>query len=196
MSVQIAILAAGSSSRLGSPKQLVDWHGEPLLRHLARQAHATNIPVTIILGASYDTILPTITDLPVKVVNNLSWREGMGSSIRLAVESTNANALLLMLCDQPQVSTALLCKIVSAYKAGTHTIVASQYAGILGVPALFDSALFEELSNLRGPQGAKAIIERHQSTTLGIPFEGGVYDLDTWADVEMARAHSLPADET
>lgn len=184
----IVILAAGSSSRLGSPKQLIDWQGKPLLRHLAEQALATNVPVTIILGANKDLIHPTIADLPLTILDNDGWQEGMSSSIRLAATTIDGSALLLMVCDQPHVTTEHLGVLIEA--RSKSNIIASAYADTLGVPALFDQSLFGELAALTGQQGAKAVIQHHRSETLGIDFPAGIFDLDTSEDVARSKTSS------
>lgn len=187
MSTHIVILAAGSSSRLGSPKQLIEWHGKPLLRHLAEQTLATDFPVTIILGAYRELIQPCIADLPLTILINDAWQEGMSSSIRLAASTIEADALLLMVCDQPHVSTAHLRALMGAHAATKPAIVASAYADTLGVPALFDCSLFAELASLTGQQGAKAIIQRHREAVLATPFPDGIIDIDTPDHVSALR---------
>ncbi|MBX7211462.1 MAG: nucleotidyltransferase family protein [Verrucomicrobiaceae bacterium] len=184
----IVILAAGSSSRLGSPKQLIDWHGQPLLRHLAQQAIATGAPVTVILGANAEIIRPTIADLPLTIVENDQWPEGMSSSVRLAATRIDAGALLLMTCDQPFVTTETLRALIGARITSHHRIVASEYEGTVGVPALFDRSLFTTLCGLTGAQGAKSLICRHLFETIRLPFPAGKFDLDTPADLVRAQA--------
>lgn len=179
----IVILAAGSSSRLGYPKQLIDWQGKPLLRHLAEQALATNVPVTIVLGANQELIRPAIADLALTILDNDAWQEGMSSSIRLAATTSAADALLLMVCDQPHVTTAHLCALIDAHAESKPSIVASAYADTLGVPAVFDRSLLNELASLEGQHGAKAIIQRHRGSLRSVPLHGGELDVDTADDV-------------
>lgn len=179
----IVILAAGSSSRLGSPKQLIEWQSKPLLRHLAEQALATNVPVTIILGANLELIRPTLADLPLTILDNDTWQEGMSSSIRLATTTIETKSLLLMVCDQPHVTTAHLLALIEAHATSKSSIVASAYADTLGVPAIFDSSHFAELTSLEGQQGAKAVIQRHRESLFSVPLHGGELDVDTADDV-------------
>lgn len=184
----IVILAAGSSSRLGSPKQLIDWHGQPLLRHLATQAIATGAPVTVILGANVEAIYPTIADLPLTIIENQEWADGMSTSICLAATNTDADAMLLMTCDQPFVTTGIVRAIIEARTTGHHRIVASEYEGIVGVPAVFERSLFPELQQLTGSKGAKAVILRHLIETHRRSFPEGAMDLDTPDDLARAQA--------
>jgi molybdenum cofactor cytidylyltransferase len=189
MSVQIAILAAGASSRMGSPKQLIDWAGQPLLRHLTMQACGTDAAVTVILGSAFECIHSSLAGLPVTVLENRDWAEGMSSSIRLAALSSGADALLLMACDQPYVTTATLQALIRAHEADKSApVIASEYAGTLGVPALFVRGLFDELGALSGQQGAKKVILRHLESVRRVPFPAGAFDLDTPQDVTRHTA--------
>ncbi len=189
MSVQIVILAAGSSSRMGSPKQLIDWAGQPLLRHLTMEACGTGAAVTVILGLNFERIHSCLEGLPVTVLENQNWAEGMSSSIRLAALSTGADALLLMTCDQPYVTTATLQTLIQEHEAcQSAPVIASEYAGTLGVPALFVRALFGELGALSGQQGAKKVILQHLENAVRVPFPEGAHDLDTPQDVTRHSA--------
>lgn len=190
MNAHIVILAAGSSSRLGSPKQLIEWHGKPLLRHLTEQAIATHAPVTIILGANAESIRPSLHGLSAQILMNEHWHEGMSSSIRLATHSIEADALLLMVCDQPLVTTEHLKALLEAAGTTNATIIASAYAGTLGVPALFERSMFDKLAQLEGQQGAKAILQRHSDAVQSIPFAEGELDLDTPDDVDRLRSRA------
>ncbi len=142
----------------------INVNGKPLLRHLAEQALATNHSVTIVLGASKDVIRPAVADLAVQILQNDGWQEGMSCSIRLAANTITTDALLLMVCDQPHVTTAHLNALIEA--RNDSSIVASAYADTLGVPALFDRSMFGELAALGGQQGAKAVIRRHHDSAL------------------------------
>lgn len=188
--VHIVILAAGSSSRLGRPKQLVSWQGEPLLRHLARQALATGAPVTTILGASSESIRPALAQLPVHVLQNDLWPEGMSSSIRLAAGAINSEALLFMTCDQLCVTTAHLGALIQAHQQHCQKIIASEYGSTMGIPALFPKSHFSALASLHGREGAKAIIQRHLDSVDRISFPEGSRDLDTQEDLAMIASET------
>ncbi len=190
MNPRIAILAAGESARLGRPKQLIDWPGEPMLRHLCREALATGCPVAVVLGAHSASIRPAIADLPLQIIENAAWRDGMAGSIRAALTDDAMDSILLMVCDQPLVTTHTLGALINAEKPRGSLIVASAYAGTLGVPAIFDRALFEELRQLQGAQGAKALIQRHRAQVCSVPFPAGEQDLDTPDDLERLQTGS------
>jgi molybdenum cofactor cytidylyltransferase len=192
--VGLVILAAGGSTRLGQPKQLVAYRGRSLLRHAAEVATGTLCrPIVVVLGAHAAEIEAEVRDLPVRVTENPHWTRGLATSLRRGVEILEAaeeeiGAVVIMLCDQPLVSVPAIDGLVQAYRSGGKPIIASAYDGILGVPALFDRRLFPELLALEGEEGARRIIARHPRDVHGIPFPGGTLDIDTPQDCEQLHA--------
>ena len=171
------------------PKQLLRFGGVTLLRHAAQTAVAARCgPVVVVLGAAATAkqFRFELVDLDVTVVENHKWKEGMSSSIRAGIEALEAGspeAVLLMTCDQPYVTAAVLQQLVAAFHKDHPPAVACAYAGTIGVPALFDHSLFGELKGLEHDQGAKRVLERHLSRIGSIPFEQGAVDIDTPEDV-------------
>jgi CTP:molybdopterin cytidylyltransferase MocA len=149
------VLAAGFSRRLGYPKQDVVYEGETLLARATRIASEVADEVIVVTRE-----------------NNPEAEEGMASSIRYGVFLAGHSRILVTLCDQPRVTAAHL----RALLAVDAPIVASGYAGIAGVPAVFAPSLIPELLALRGDVGARAIIERHGAHV--IPFEDAEFDVD------------------
>lgn len=189
-SVGLVILAAGASSRMGQPKQLLKLTGESLIRRATLAAlHSVCQPVVIVLGANEAFIRPEIADLPVQIVENPDWERGMGCSIRTGIRQLLTaqppiQAAVLMLCDQPLVDTSLINQLVECYRTSQVAVVASEYNGELGVPALFDQQLFAELLQLDGAAGAKKIIAKCGLTCYHLPFPAGAVDIDTPEDYE------------
>lgn len=190
MTKQIAliILAAGSSTRLGTPKQLLRYGEQSLLFYAAKTAVASVCdPVVIVLGAYAELLKPEVQELPVKVVENLNWAEGMGASIGTGINtikmSNNIEAVVLMLCAQPLVSVEVINNLVERFLLTNSLIVASEY-GDLGVPALFSSSLFGELIMLKGGTGARGIINKYRSQVERVSFSGGAVDIDTPGDYQ------------
>lgn len=186
----VVVLAAGGSRRMPGPKQLLRFRGVTLLRHAAQTAVAARCgPVVVVLGAAAlaKQLRFELVDLAVSVVDNHKWKDGMSSSIRAGIEALeaagSADAVLLMTCDQPYVTTKVLEQLVAAFHQSHPPAVACAYAGTVGVPALFDRALFAELKALEHDQGAKRILERHLPRIGRIPFEQGAVDIDTPEDV-------------
>ena len=184
--VGIVILAAGSSSRLGTPKQLLLYRQVPLLRYIVHEALQSNADsVTIVLGYQETEIRKIIADLPVRIVLNTHWQEGIASSIRAGVQAVmgRSESMLILLCDQPSVERHFINKLIDAQNEPKKNIIASRYSNSVGVPALFHKKFFAELLSLTGDSGAKRIIEIHADELLEVDFPEGKYDIDTVADI-------------
>jgi molybdenum cofactor cytidylyltransferase len=185
----ILLLAAGASTRLGRPKQLLKIQGGYLLEKMAGVAlEAGGNPVIIVLGAFFEKIQPTVAHLPVRILQNERWQEGMGSSVaagvRFLTEHNNeVEAVMLMLCDQPYVHAGLLKSIYDKWLQGEAGIVAAEYEDTFGVPAIFDKKFLPELAALSGEKGAKSLMMQHRDEMFTIPFPQGTIDLDTEEDV-------------
>ena len=188
MVVGAVILAAGSSSRMGSPKQILQFRGQSLLRRAALAALGAGCrPVIVVTGAYAELSRGELGGLDVQEVLNKSWETGMASSIRSGVEGlvsadADADAAVFMLCDQPHVTADVISGLVAAYRDTGRPIIASTYEGSFGVPALFSRSLFAELTLLEGRSGAKEVIRRHASEAHFLPFRGGEVDVDTPKD--------------
>jgi len=198
--VGAVILAAGSSSRMGSPKQILQFRGESLLRRAALAALGAGCgPVIVVTGAYAELSRRELDGLDVREALNPYWATGMASSIRAGVEvlvsaNADADAAVLLLCDQPHVTADIISGLVAAHRATGKLVVASTYGGSFGVPALFSSALFAELTRLEGRDGAKQMIKRHASEAHFLPFPCGEVDVDTPDD--FRRLTGEPAEQT
>jgi molybdenum cofactor cytidylyltransferase len=184
--VGVIILAAGESSRLGQPKQLVPFRGRPLIRVVVESAlNSVCQPVVVVLGADADRIRPEISQ-EARAVENPEWIEGMASSIRRGVESIEAqvDAVILMLCDQPLIDAEVLNRFAEKADAA---LVAAEYDGTIGVPALFGSEFFGELRALRGKEGAKKILLANAKQVVRIACREAALDIDTAADVQRLQ---------
>ncbi len=186
--VGIALLAAGSSERLGSPKQLVQFEDKSLLRRAAETAlESCCSPMVVVLGANQEACVAELAGLEIQIASNSDWQSGMGSSVRSGLEALLAAdelaAVVFMVCDQLLVTPQILDSLVNTFEAGDHPIVASEYEGEVGVPALFALSLFPELLALKGPEGARKVIQRHRDESAIVPFPGGMVDIDTPEDL-------------
>ena len=170
------ILAAGTSRRLGRPKQLVELDGEPLVRRIARIALTACDPVAVVSGAV--PLDGPLSGLPVEIVENVFWTEGIASSIRAGIAwAEPADAAVLLTCDQVLLDTAHLRALLHA--SGDGRLAASRYAGILGIPAVFPRAFFPVLLALSGDRGAQPLLE----PAIPVDWPAGARDLDTLADL-------------
>ncbi len=204
-SIAAVILAAGASTRYGRPKQLLRYEGQSLLRRAAEAAAGSGCrPIVAVLGASAGLCADELRGLPVHRTENAMWLEGMGGSLRTGMETLctlapGAAAVVVTLCDQPHLSSQILDALVQRHRESGAPIVASAYAGTLGVPALFDRSLFGELLSLRGDGGARRIIERFNGGVEAVPFPAGIVDIDTPQDFVVLQGSgpsSEPALET
>ncbi|HAV24292.1 MAG: hypothetical protein A2X67_06100 [Ignavibacteria bacterium GWA2_55_11] len=192
--IEILLLAAGASSRLGRPKQLLPFSGTTLVRHLAQQALAADAAnVRVIVGAHRELVEDQMRDLGVTVVENVHWSNGLCSSIHTGLNSlpSSADGVIIMLCDMPHVTTLHLNAMINAHKTTAKGIVASRYASTPGVPTLFTRRYFRDIFNLRGDAGAKSVLLLRAEDMVLIDLPGGNVDIDTEEDI---RQHLLAPD--
>lgn len=186
--VGAVILAAGASVRLGQPKQLLFFEGETLLSRAANVAcRAGCTPVVVVLGANAKLMRQELENCSVTMVENANWVEGMGGSIRAGVNAlltqcSSLNALLLMTCDQPLISSEKIGELLERYRTARVRMVAAAYEQTLGVPALFDRDCFSELLNLDAAQGAKHLLLRDPQNVASVVMPEAAVDIDTMED--------------
>ena len=193
--LHIVILAAGDSSRLGRPKQLVQIAGQPALQRVVSSAIAVaGSAVTVVLGAHAADITRMLQHSSAAVLINRQWDDGISASIRCGISSLSSgcDAVLLLLGDQAAVTSADLKRLIAAWNGQETVLAASAYNGQLGVPAIFPRWCFSELQQLRGDQGAKVIINRHSSRLSQVPMPNAAYDLDTNEDVKVMQERFKP----
>lgn len=183
MPIPAVILAAGASTRLGQPKQLLEFRGEALLHRTARIALRFCEPVLVVLGFKAERMQGVLRDLPVRCVRNLDWEEGMGSSLRVAVTALplDARAALFLVCDQPALEETLLERFLQLHREHPGRRIASGYGGTRGIPALLPCQDFDALLALRGDRGARGLLL--DEAVLEVAFPGGELDLDVPADL-------------
>lgn len=188
MQVGIVLLAAGNSSRLGRSKQLVEINDIPLLRRSAETAIQTNCPVVVVLGANAAAHQNVIADLESVVVINSNWQLGMGHSLKFGLTTllktyTDLQAVMILVCDQPFLSVTHLQNLLHSLHEQNYSIVASAYANVAGVPALFRKEFFPHLLHMADDAGARKVIQQFPNQVYTVPFENGEIDLDTPQDL-------------
>jgi CTP:molybdopterin cytidylyltransferase MocA len=193
MSVAAVILAAGASRRLGQPKQLLMYRGETLLQRAIRLAQeAGAMPVLAVVGANAEAVKASVPSSATAVLNE-DWDQGIASSIHAGlreagVVAPEASGVLLMGCDQPRLTADhLRLQIETFGEQNEAAIVASTYAGVSGIPAVFPRQTFPDLLALRGDKGARALIARATCPVVMIQFDGGEVDIDSPED--LAKLH-------
>jgi molybdenum cofactor cytidylyltransferase len=184
----IVILAAGSSARLGQPKQLLEFQGNSLIQRIAQIAvDAIQNPVVVVLGANYHLIRSQLTRLPVHIVHNPDWPQGMSSSIRQGLKallgfSPDTEGVLFAVCDQPYITPDLFREMISVASRSEKPIVACFYNNVLGTPVLFKKEYFDVLLALKDNEGARKILQSHPESAESVPFPQGIFDIDTMQD--------------
>lgn len=179
------VLAAGSSTRLGQPKQLVCYAGEPLLRRAARLAFEVGArPVIVVLGAQAADCRNLLGGLPVNVIENEEYASGMGSSLRLGMAALatlqpEAGRVLLLVCDQPLLRAEQLRELLGT--PAPDGIAAAEYCGRLGVPAVFGREHFSALASVSGDAGARALLRA--LPIRAVPMPEAAVDIDTPDDL-------------
>jgi molybdenum cofactor cytidylyltransferase len=186
------LLAAGPSSRLGQAKQLVRVDGESLVRRAARLVLSTDpVSLTVVTGCADDAVRHELIDLPVTIIRNDDWEQGMGGSIACGVQNMaeEVDGVLITLCDQWRLEGHDLFALISTWLTDISRITAtSTYDGhvnIYGPPALFPRYYIRELGNLNGSMGAKALIGRNLENVQFVEIENAAYDLDRPEDLEQ-----------
>ena len=187
MTTVVAILAAGGSSRLGQPKQLVPWRGRSLLQHAVDSACTVAPRVLLTLGTDADALWRTLRAPPsLERVDVPDHRDGMSASLRAAVARVEADPtvgqLLVMLVDQYAVDAAWLRGLLALADAYPRRMVASRYDGLRGVPAVFPRSAFSELAALRGDQGARTLL-RDEPDPIDFTAPQAPGDVDTPAQM-------------
>jgi len=184
----IIILAAGSSSRMGRPKQLLRYNNQSLLQHIVNIALEAAIgPVIVVLGAEADLLKKELDETKVITVINKDWQEGMGSSIRFGLQQftdrfPDAEGVIFTVCDQPFITSTLLYQLLATYKQTKNPVIASVYDDTKGTPAFFHREIFSELTALKADKGAKQIINNHKDHLGLVSFPMGSKDIDTEND--------------
>jgi len=195
MSLHILVLAAGASTRLGQPKQLVKLGGRPALHRVVSNAVAiAGHSVTVVIGAHARDMTHLLGHSPASVIVNREWEEGMASSIRrgLAALPAACDAVMILLGDQVAVTTDDLKRLVSAWKEQDGTIATATYERHVGVPAIFPRVCFSELAELRGDHGARLVLERNSYRLVRVPMSNAAIDLDTPEDLAALTERFRP----
>ncbi len=174
---------------MGSPKQLLLYRGRPLIRHAAEVAlQSTCDPIVVVLGSHADEIRIALAGLPLGIVENASWEQGMGTSIHSGVAAAHGmDGIILALADQPLITPEIYDRLIGEHQSTGLPIIASRYSGTAGVPVFFSRQFFPHLLALPANQGCKGLILGNQEQALLIDCPEAEEDVDTPADYERLR---------
>jgi len=192
------VLAAGRSSRLGRPKQLLPVHGEPLIRHTLRHVLASSLDqVILVVGHEADEVRNAVAGLPVICVFNPNAAAGQSTSVRsgIAAVRPEVEAAVFILGDQPGVDPNVIDALVSTWRESRPPVVAPLYVDRMGNPILFDRRVFQELVLLEGDAGARPVVRAYQDSgeLQLVPIaRAAPPDVDTEADYEALITEMTP----
>ena len=185
------LLAAGGSSRMGHPKQLLRIEAEALVTRMARRLiELQPACVVTVTGSASQAVSEQLSGLPIQIVHNPRWEEGMASSLAVGVKNLpmEIEGVLIMLCDQWQVECADLQRLVQVWNSNISHIAAAHWHDegrrVIGPPAIFPQPLFEELTMLQGDRGARAVIEKHRERATFVAMKNARFDLNQPADLK------------
>ena len=183
------MLAAGGSARMGQPKQLLPIDDRPMVRYVAEIVVATGLDqVIVVTGAHAREVEAALDGLAVELARNESWSEGMSSSMRTGLSALRpgVQAVLMVLGDQPGLTSALLQSLVARYRATRALIVAPVYRGQRGNPVLFDRVLFPELLAVQGDRGGRALVIRYTDRVEQVEVDNPavIMDVDSPQDYD------------
>lgn len=193
----VIILAAGSSLRLGRPKQLLAYQNKSLIQHITAEALKAKLyPVVVVTGAGAEAVSAFLKEENVTMVYNEQWQQGMASGIvagMAEILSLNKELqhILIAVCDQPFVSAKLFGKLIAKKAETGKEIIACAYADTVGTPVLFGRTYFETLRNLKGAEGAKGVVKMYRNDVSTVPFPQGSIDIDTEEDYKKLMALNL-----
>jgi molybdenum cofactor cytidylyltransferase len=187
------LLAAGGATRFGSPKVLAPFHGQPLVRR-GVQLLMPRCPagVYVVVGASADGVRAALAPESVNFVENPDWASGLSTSLVRGVAAlpAAAEAVLILLCDQPAITAADLDALIAAWQIEPELIAAAGFRDRLGPPVIMPRFVWPQLAALRGDQGARSLLEWHAEHTA-VPMPHAAFDVDTPED--LARLEAAPA---
>lgn len=190
-SVAGVVLAAGTSSRMGRNKLLLEVAGQSLLRRAVTTAVDAGLdPVLVVLGHESERARPELKGLLCDVVLNAAFEEGIHSSVRTGIAAVPAGcaAAVVLLADMPLVEPEMVRTLVRRYLDGRPLLVVSDYEGVDAPPILYDRALFAELRVLEGEGCGKRVVKRHSGEAVRIRWPArALTDLDRPEDVERVR---------
>ena len=185
------ILAAGQSTRLGRPKQLLDICGKTAIRRVTEAALAAPLDsVIVVLGNAAAEIERELTGLDVLTVLNPDFAEGQSTSMRAGLRAIpdDTDAALFLLGDQPAMTPEIISAVVDSYRESGPSIVQARYRGVTGHPVLFDRSLFAELDHVTGDRGARQVLAGHPEPIQFADLDQDApLDIDTEADYERVQ---------
>lgn len=189
------VLAAGSSSRLGRPKQLLDFEGRPLLQYAIDAMEGSGLyDVVVVLGHRADEVADAVQVGPdTRIVVNPDYAQGQATSLRAGLMAVDerSEAAVVILGDQPAVDALMVRTIAETYQATGGKVVQATFGGKPNHPTLFERELWPDLQAIEGDKGAREVLKKNPEWVVRVEFGGEPpSDLDTWEDYERLTGKS------
>ncbi len=186
------VLAAGTSTRMGRNKLLLDLGGEVVVHRAVRQAIAAGLdPVIVVVGHEAERIVPVLADLACHTVRNDQPERGVNRSLWVGMEALpeSTPAVVVILADMPLITSEMYAALVERYRSTALPLVVSEFDGVTAPPTLYDRTLFGQLGAPDGDGCGKRVIQsnRERAAVLQWPSEL-LTDLDEPADYERVRS--------
>ena len=196
MKINGLILAAGNSSRLGQPKQLVNYQGRTLLADIEAKLLNCCDQVFVVLGYQAELFYPELH--AAQVIINPNWQTGMGSSLVCGVQvaGNQADGLLIALADQPLIEAEHYQKLTLQFNHSRNQIIATSYRHQCGVPAIFPSSYWQALAEINAKSGAQSLLQKNAEQVVSIVCETAEYDVDTVDDLLRLNINASDSDLT
>lgn len=184
------ILAAGKSSRMKSPKQLLQWQNKQFIQHVIDIAIQTQLtPIKVVLGAHKEKIQPHIQQNPIDIIINPVWQTGLASSVKAGINSlpSQTSSVFIFLADQPQVKPELIQALVEKNKTSTAHAILPRHQNKTGNPILINAKLFPQVQTLKGDQGFRQLFPKINIDYLDWPDSSILLDIDTPNDLQKLK---------
>ncbi len=184
------ILAAGGSERFGQPKQLLDWLGKPFIYQVTQHALEGGLsPVYIVTGSDGTLIAETVRDFPVQLIPNPAWARGLSTSMQAGLTALpeHCRAVMFLLCDQPQIPSRLIKRLIDHYLEHRAAVTAPKAGGRRGNPLIFAREAFKALKQVSGDKGGRAILDQFEMDEVPWEDERILMDVDCPEDLELLR---------
>lgn len=179
--LQGLVLAAGESSRFGSPKQLVEVGGVPLVRRTVLLAQGVcEGPVVVVVGAASGRVVQCLQGLHVRIAANPRWAEGLAGSLRAGLVAIEADrrGVMVLPCDLPRLCHKDLARLVSAWGRRAELPAAARFEGVLGIPAILPTGLLPHIDLAAADQGARNFLRRADVEVTAVPMAAAARDID------------------
>jgi molybdenum cofactor cytidylyltransferase len=190
--VAAIILAAGGSTRLGRPKQLLDWFGKPFVKQLVDLTKDAKLdPVIVVTGSDREAIERAIKGSEVTIIYNEHWQNGQSSSMQVGVKgllNEQVDSFIIFLCDQPQVPVELIERMTAESQRKELDIVATSVQGKICPPTLFKKQCIDGIMSLQGDQGGRALFKNYQTEILEWEDVRLLQDSDTEEDYDKLKS--------